>query len=234
MPDFSKRSTEKELLDSSGIPFEDIKQNMRELEVINSRLGGHRVTIAGISQIFKRKGIRAGDTVSVCEIGCGGGDNLVALIDWAKKRGILIHAVGIDINPECIAYAKQKLAERNITFICSDFKAGLKEYGKADIIFSSLFCHHFSNEELVFMFKWMQDNSALGVVVNDLHRHWLAYYSIKILTSLFSGSYLVRNDAPVSVKRGFKKDELHLFLERSGISSFEIRWRWAFRWLLIF
>jgi hypothetical protein len=38
--DFSVRSYKKELLDRDDIPFADIKQNMRELDFINARLGG--------------------------------------------------------------------------------------------------------------------------------------------------------------------------------------------------
>jgi hypothetical protein len=60
-----------------------------------------------------------------------------------------------------------------------------------------------------------------------------AYHSIRILTSLFSKSYLVKNDAPLSVLRGFKKRELTTLLDKAGISKYTIKWRWAFRWLVI-
>ena len=51
MPDFKTRSKKKELLDRDDIPFEDIKKNMQELEVINSKLGGHKITVSGIKKI---------------------------------------------------------------------------------------------------------------------------------------------------------------------------------------
>ena len=47
MIDYSHRSYGKELLDGKNIPFEDIAENMRELEFINSHLGGHSITIKG-------------------------------------------------------------------------------------------------------------------------------------------------------------------------------------------
>ena len=46
--DFSKRSYQKELLDQDDIPFEDIKRNMQELDFINTKLGGHKITLAGL------------------------------------------------------------------------------------------------------------------------------------------------------------------------------------------
>ena len=49
MPSFKNRSYKKELLDGEGIPFEDIRQNMKELDVINQVLGGHKITLARYS-----------------------------------------------------------------------------------------------------------------------------------------------------------------------------------------
>lgn len=80
MVDYSRRSYKKELLDRDDIPFEDIRQNMKELDFINTYLGGHSITIAGFKKLLGNRKI-----VSVCEIGCGGGDNLNAIHSWAKK-----------------------------------------------------------------------------------------------------------------------------------------------------
>ncbi len=79
----------------------------------------------------------------------------------------------------------------------------------------------------------MRSKARTGFFINDLHRHPLAYYSIRWLTGLFSRSYLVKNDAPLSVRRGFSRSELKSLLEAAGITNYSIRWRWAFRWLVI-
>ena len=83
------------------------------------------------------------------------------------------------------------------------------------------------------MLPWMKKNAILGFFINDLHRHTLAYYSIKWLSSLFSKSYLVKNDAPLSVARGFTKNEWEQIFKSSGIANFAINWKWAFRHLII-
>jgi hypothetical protein len=100
------------------------------------------------------------------------------------------------------------------------------------VIFSSLFCHHFADDELSFMLKWLQSNSGRGFFINDLQRHPLAYYSIKLLTRLFSKSYLVKNDAPLSVLRGMSREEWERIFAAAGISNFNCQWKWAFRWLI--
>jgi 2-polyprenyl-3-methyl-5-hydroxy-6-metoxy-1,4-benzoquinol methylase len=232
MPLLRQRSYQKELLDRNDIPFEDIKRNMQELDFINRKLGGHEITLDGIVSLIKNE-MNFNSKLTVVEIGCGGGDNLRAIRNWAERIHLPVKLQGIDINPECIAYAKSLKRNRGIEFILSDYKeVFFKE--KPDIIFSSLFCHHFTEAELTTMLKWMQQNSRTGFFINDLHRHWLAYYSIKLLTKLFSNSYLVKNDAPLSVQRGFKRNEWKRIFQEAAIRTFQCKWKWAFRWLVTY
>jgi len=225
--DFSNRSYQKELLDKDDIPFDDIQQNMHELNVINTFLGGHAITLSGLKELTGNK-----KEIVVCEIGCGGGDNLFALKKWCAKKNISSHFIGIDINANCIEYAKSKIKDKNFSFILNDYKSYIFP-NKPDIIFSSLFCHHFTDEELVSMIQWMQTNSSLGFFINDLHRNPLAYYCIKWITKIFSKSYLVKNDAPLSVLRGFKRKEWKLLFQQSNINRYSLQWKWAFRWLIV-
>lgn len=228
MIDYTLRSYKKELLDRDNIPFADIVENMQELNFINTWLGGHSITLSGF-----RKFIDKQKSISVCEIGCGGGDNLNAIYKYCKKKKIVAKPEGIDINPDCIAFAKKNSGIENVKFIVSDYRLVDFKEQKPDIIFSSLFCHHFNDDELVEMLQWMKQNATIGFFINDLHRHPLAYNFIKTATKLFSKSYLVKNDAPLSVLRGFHKNEWERIFEKAGISDYSIEWKWAFRWLII-
>lgn len=229
MPDFSTRSAETELLDREDIPFDDIRKNMEELDVINTRLGGHRITIAGIRKLLKPAHT---GKLHILEIGCGGGDNLRVIKKYCEASHIQASYTGIDKNPHCIAFARSRSENAGIHFITSDYRTARIEQ-KPDIIFSSLFCHHFTDDMLTEQLQWMHDHSSTGFFINDLHRHPVAYYSIKWLTRLLSGSYLVKNDAPISVLRGFNKKEWKNICHNAGLENVRIQWRWAFRWLLI-
>lgn len=226
-----RRSPDTELLDRDDIPFEDVKQNMQELNFINSRLGGHAVTVAGIKKIVTRFA-KAGHPIHVCEIGCGGGDNLSAINNWGVRNNIPFHLTGIDIKQECIAYAKERISLGNFSWIISDYTSADFAGQQPDIIFSSLFCHHFKGEQLTGMMRWMQHNSRMGFFINDLHRNRLAYHAITLLTKWFSKSYLVKHDAPLSVRRGFVRKDWQRIMQQSGISQYSIEWKWAFRWLV--
>lgn len=221
------RSYQKELLDGDDIPFADIKKNMQELNTINTLLGGHAITIDGFSEL-------AGNSkrITVCEIGCGGGDNLAAIVKYCRHQNIDIHCIGIDMKRECIEVAQSLQPLNGISqWIVSDY-AKAKFEDRPDIIFSSLFCHHFTDDDLVQQLQWMQQNSRIGFFINDLHRNSIAYRSIQILTKCFSSSYLVKNDAPLSVARGFIKPEWMKICKAAGLKNVSIKWKWAFRHLL--
>jgi 2-polyprenyl-3-methyl-5-hydroxy-6-metoxy-1,4-benzoquinol methylase len=223
---FRHRSYESELLDRPDIPFEDIRRNMQELNFINTWLGGHDITLAGLQTL-----VHPPKPLTICEIGCGGGDNLAAIGRWCQKNNIPVSFIGVDINPFCIEVAAKRLPQ-GTKLITSDYKEALFDQ-PPDIIFSSLFCHHFTDREMVKQLQWMQAHARLGFFINDLHRHSAAYYSIKVLTKLFSKSYLVKHDAPLSVARGFTKKEWIQLFNLAGISNFSIQWKWAFRWLVV-
>lgn len=231
MINLSHRSSNKELLDNDEIPFADIRQNMKELNTINKYLGGHKITIAGLKELLRVS--PAKKKIIICEIGCGGGDNLKAINDFCNKKNIPVKYIGIDIKTECIDFAKEQYPQLDAEWIVDDYKNINFDAAKPDIIFSSLFCHHFTKTELTAMLQWMRFNTTTGFFINDLHRHPMAYYSIKWITAVFSKSYLVKHDAAVSVTRGFKKQDLIQILNDGGISGYSIRWKWAFRYLII-
>jgi 2-polyprenyl-3-methyl-5-hydroxy-6-metoxy-1,4-benzoquinol methylase len=225
--DFIRRSDQSELLDQQDIPAADITRNLYELGFINRWLGGHAITLSGFKQLTMGR-----QQIAVCEIGCGGGDNLQAIQRKNSQGKIALQYTGIDLNPVCIKTAQTLSWEPLPRFITSDYRQVVFE-SSPDILFSSLFCHHFKDEELVVMFRWMRQHARIGFFINDLHRHRIAYYTIRWLTAVFSRSYLVQHDAPVSVLRGFKRKELENILDKAGIQDYTIRWRWAFRWLII-
>lgn len=230
MPDkFIHRSYEAELLDAPNIPKELLFQNLRELDFINRTLGGHTITLAGIKKLVTDKA----RTYHIIDIGCGGGDAMRSIADWANSNGYKVKLTGVDMNADAIEYMTDYCkGYSEITGIVSDYRNFFKNNEDIDIVHCSLFCHHLRDEELIELFNYLK-YSKIGFVINDLQRHWLAYYSIKYLTRIFNGSLLVKNDAPLSVLRGFKSYELYNLFEKAGLKNISIQWKWAFRYLIV-
>lgn len=225
---FKHRSYQKEYLDEPFIPKDLLYRNLKELEFINKFLGGHSISLKGIAQATTD----TNKNYTLMDIGCGGGDSLKAISDWAKQKRRQISLHGVDLKQDCINYAINSCYGNNaIHFHCEDFRKAFSEK-RVDIVHAALFCHHFTESEIIDFIKLCVEHKAI-FVINDLERNQIAYYSIKWLTGLFSKSLLVKNDAPLSVLRGFKKTEWISILQKAGIKNYQIQNRWAFRHLII-
>jgi len=225
---FKQRSNQKELLDADDIPRDLLYQNLKELEVVNKWLGGLNITLAGLKAT-----LRPHVPVKIADIGCGGGDALRAMARYSKRKGHKVEFVGIDLKRDCIDFARHTCADLpEIDFIEADYRDAIRADASITHVHAALFCHHLTDQQLVELFRFCREEGKT-LFINDLQRHPLAYYSIRFLTRLFRGSSLVKHDAPLSVLRGFKRKELVELLEKAGIRNYSIRWKWAFRYLII-
>ncbi|WP_044208554.1 methyltransferase domain-containing protein [Flammeovirga sp. OC4] len=231
MINLETRSKELELLDQPQIPTPDLYQNLKELHFINTYLGGYQVVFEGIKKILQNTS--KGQKVRILDIGSGGGDTLKAIYQHFKSD-YQLELVGVDLKEDCIQYASENCKALPIRFVQSDYRDYLSEGNSFDLIICSLFCHHLPSEDLSELFFKINKNALKGCIMNDLHRHFLAYYSIKWLTKAFSKSYLVKNDACLSVARSFSKKDIQNIMNNAQITNYKLYWKWAFRWLLIF
>ena len=225
MLNLAKRSQQTELLDGISIPVADLECNLRELAFINKWLGGHQITITGLMPFLNDYT----GPLHIVEIGSGGGDNLAAIRDFLNKKKREATLTGIDLKPDCVNYARNHYPD--IEFICSDYRQIVFKQAPT-VIFNSLFCHHFDETAIIQLLQWMRRNATHGFFINDLHRHPLAYYSIKMLTALFSNSYLVKHDAPLSVARAYTNAEWKLMADAADLEHVTVEWKWAFRYLI--
>ena len=228
MSKFAQRSKEKEFMDDLNCSGEELNQTLRELKTINRWLGGNYVTTSGLAKIFRSY---PQDSYSVVDIGCGGGDMIRVMDDWAKSLKKPIKFTGIDANRNIIELAAVRLADLpKVTWNVQNVFDNEFSEEKVDISTCTLFTHHFTDSELVTLLNSLRAKSRLGIVINDLHRHPFAYYSIRWLTRVFSKSKMVQHDACLSVLRSFSRSDWERILQSAEIENFEISWHWAFRW----
>ncbi len=225
-----QRSNQPELMDDLTLSGEELRQNLYELEVINNWLGGHKVVLNALNRLAAT----GAQPLRIADIGCGGGDTLKSIACWARRKKITVELTGVDANDFMVQYARQRCqAYPEISVAQHDVFSEVFARQPYDVIVCSLFCHHFTDAQLVRLFGQLHGQAQQAVIINDLHRHWFAYYSIKWITRIFPSSYLVRNDAPLSVWRAFKRSELQELVRQAGVDVFELRWMWAFRWQLL-
>lgn len=227
MPDFVHRSYELELMDYPIENQAELFQNFEEILFINRYLGGPELTFRALKRMTAHC---QGQTLTIADIGAGGGDMLHYIWQRRNQLACKVELVGVDLMPEALAFAQNKFPDLPVQWVCEDFQTWLPNH-QPDVVLCGLFCHHLTDEQMVNFLRFAHQNTRIGFIVNDLHRHFLAYYSIRWLTRWFAKSPLTRNDAPLSVLRGFSRHELVQFFRQAGIENYQISWKWAFRFL---
>ena len=228
-PNFSQRSNLPELMDQLNVEAHEIYQALRELEIVNKLLGGFNVTTNALKKLDLKN-----IPITIADFGSGGGDVLRKIADWASKNKMNVKLVGVDFNALMTEYSLKHSKEySNISFKTMNVFDETLLHEKIDIVTSTLFCHHFDDEDLIKLIVRMNKISRKAVIINDLHRHWFAYYSIKWITAIFSKTYLVKYDAALSVARSLTKKEWKIILFKAGIKNYTIKWMWAWRWQII-
>ncbi len=228
MPDLKNRAFTAEIMDDLDLPDSKIAPVLEGLGKVNSWLGGYKSLIRVLKSFPLQQGYAIGDW------GCGGGDVLIEIAKWAAKNKFSLRLTGIDAAPAAINFAaKASAGFNNIDYLLADVIDHKKPTGQYDIIISSLFTHHFNDERWIQLVKNMQASARKGIIITDLHRHWVLYYAVIVITHIFTRNKMVRNDGPLSVKRAFKKGELVTLLKNAEIDNYNLTWRWPFRWQLI-
>lgn len=228
---FQYRTDQSEIMDDFDLKGQELEVVLNDLNNINKRLGGYRITINGIKKLIPTH-IK---TLKIADVGCGSGENLRQIAKWAKRQNISVELYGIDANLNSINLAKSLSNEYdNIFFIQQNVFD--KNFGQHqfDIICLSLTLHHFKDKDIEKLLPILHQNVNLGLVINDLQRHWLAYFLFHLYSSVFMKSKIAKHDGKVSILRGFKKEELKAFSTIVKPSNLHLKWCWAFRYLCIF
>ena len=165
---------------------------------------------------------RNGEPVRILDVGCGYGDGLRRIERWAHARGIRAELRGLDLNPDATAIAAEATDARSkIEWVTSDVFAYAPER-RVDIVVSSLFTHHLSDENVVRFVRWMESNSAMGWFINDLSRARRPYEQFKWFARVMRLHPGVQSDGPVSIARAFVAEEWRVLCAAAGLGAGDV------------
>ena len=210
-----------ELLDGE-LDVRILEGNLRDLARVNGLLDG-----AGVSWRALRPFLEAGEPLRVMDVGTGGGDIPRALMRAANRAKGQLELVATDVRPEIVAFAWQTAARE------PSFEVRLAEPhridepdGSFDVVHASLVLHHLDPPDAVLLLREMGRVAAKAVIVNDLDRgrHWLLV--ARVLTFLTTRNAYTRNDAPLSVRRAYRPNEVARMAAQAGLVEATRHWAW--------
>lgn len=223
------RTDATEIMDDFALEGEILRDALDKIAKINQLLGGNKLTLQGVESLTNK--VSPNKEVTIVDIGCGNGDMLRVLADYASNNNLNFRLIGIDANQFTINHAKELSKQyQNITYQCEDIFDNKFKDLKFDIVLCTLTLHHFKDDEIIKLVSVFNENTNIGIVINDLQRSALAYRLFQVLCFIFRLNKMSKEDGLVSILRGFKKEELENFSKKLNLKKYSIQWKLAFRY----
>jgi 2-polyprenyl-3-methyl-5-hydroxy-6-metoxy-1,4-benzoquinol methylase len=182
-----------------------------DLAKVNALLMVYRPTTA-----FIRRTLSGRRRFRLLDVGYGQGDMLRAIARWAKRKGVEAELVGVDLNPRSLAAARAATPPGlPIDYRTGDYVDTAGE--RWDYVISASTTHHMTDAELHAFLRFMEAEARIGWMVNDIHRHPLAYWSFPTLARAMRWHRMVREDGCLSIQRGFRRGDWQRLIAESGI-----------------
>ena len=166
-----ERSRAPELMDSERVDLPTFAACLEDLERINRWTGAYRITLGWLERLRRAHGLRR---LVLVDIGSGYGDMLRRIAIWGELRGVALDLMGVDLNPLATTIAARATPTTPVRYLTADVFE-LSPALRPDAVISSLFAHHLDDRQLVRFLRWMEASARLGWLINDLHRHPIAY-----------------------------------------------------------
>lgn len=199
-------------MDIPGHPHALVRGNLADLKRVNRWLGGTRLTLRGLGRILY--GVPSGSTVILLDIGSGAMDIPAAADAYLRRRGFRSTVVATDVN-ETILGATPRPSRLRI--VAADARRLPFADRSVDIATCSLMLHHLGPSDAITMLGEMCRVARRAVLVNDLVRSRFGLAAAWLLSLVATHNPLSRNDAPLSVRRAYTKEEMRALAERAGL-----------------
>jgi len=212
----------RELLDDPRADPAAVRAQLADIARLNRLFGGTRAVIAALEPILRRA---AGDRGpwTLLDVGTGCGDIPRAAAAAARLHGIELRIIGLERIPEAARLAEAA----GLGAVIGDGNALPFRPRSVDIVLTSQVLHHLPRPTAV---RWIAALDALArraVIVADLRRTRWAMAGVWLAAAALGMDRSTRKDAVLSLRRGYKKEELEELCRAAGVAARVTSARWA-------
>lgn len=216
-PDFRRRAQLTELMDEP-CSREELRACLRDLARVNRLTLGYRPLLDWLGSMASA----APGPLRILDVGCGYGDGLRRIAQFANTRGFSVELTGLDINPDTVAIAAEATPPADhISWIQADIFA-YQPRRPIHLVVSSLFTHHLDEENVVRFLSWMELHTVLGWFVTDLSRSAVPYHLFRVFAKLANFHRFVQHDGPVSIARSFLAEDWRRMCAAAGLREADV------------
>jgi SAM-dependent methyltransferase len=217
LPDLTSRATDPELLDE-GVAEEEALGSLRDLRFVNRWLGNPGSVLRAVRPVLPEGG-------RLLDVGSASGD-LPTYLLARLPRGA--RAVGLDIKP-----LHFRFAPASISRVVADVRQLPFRDLSFDVVIASLFLHHFGPAELPQILSGLFGLTRRALVVSDLERALVPYLFGRLAFPLLFRSRVSVVDGLVSIRRGFRRQELESAFRTAGLTQVRVTRHFPYRLLAV-
>jgi len=216
MWDLSRRVDDPELMDTVDYPAPVVRRALAFLELTNRRFGGAAVVLRKLEAWSA--GWNQDGPIHILDVGTGGGDIPLSIMRWGRRHGFKLKVTAVDSTPAIADIARQRFGpDPDIEVVVGNLFELARSEERFDYVTASLFLHHVRPEETVEALRACDRLAVRGLIISDLWRSWPSLIAVTSI-SLLTGNFVVRHDAPLSVRRAFRVHELRELAGSAGVS----------------
>jgi ubiquinone/menaquinone biosynthesis C-methylase UbiE len=215
------------------LPAADLAASLADIERLNARFGGHRLTLDEVAR--RLAAVPRDRHAVVLDVGGGRGDLARHLVTWARRARRPLRVIVLERDAATAVLARAHCAALpEIVVIQGDATALPLAEGGVDVAVTVLTLHHLDRDAAATALAEMRTVARAGVVVNDLLRTRAAWGLVWLATRVYARHAVSRHDGPLSVRRAYDVEELHVLAEKAGLGAFTVRRvPWLARVLLV-
>ena len=209
-------SVQIEKLDDVSLHGEPLHKALKSLSWINKWFGNHSAFIKAIHPVY----IEKEKPQSIIDLGCGGGDLILAVAKSLQRRKNKFTITGIDGNANSLSFTKQKCTGfSKINFVYAEILSDEFNIKPCDILIGSHFVYHFSEKRLINFLKKSLPIISTAIIFSKLNRKPIALPLFKFSSFLVPTSKLAKANDMLDIKRLFIKKEWLSILHLAGIGT---------------
>jgi SAM-dependent methyltransferase len=223
------RELRPEAMDDPALPAGRHRHALRGLSRLNALSGSTRILWPAIAKLARSQG-RA---LRILDLASGAGDVPLGLWRRARRARLEMEIHGLDVSPRAVNFAREQ-AKRLGAAVRFEELDVLADPLPADydVLISSLFLHHVSEDDAVLLLNKMRHATRHAVLINDLLRSAGGLALAHVASRLFTSSDVVHLDAPQSVRASFTAPELLALARRAEMDGARVSQHWPQRLLL--
>lgn len=227
-PFSTTRPTKPERMDDDDVPQDEIDTTFRFIRSVNRWLGG---TSACLTAMIRDRARWPKDRpLRWLDVGTGAADIPLAVDRWATRHGVAVECVALDRHPACLRVARAAVeGHPRITVVEGDALALTEAFPVVqgvepfDYVHAGMFLHHLPDQQVITVLRSMGRLARRQVIWNDLLRSRWSAAAIRVAT--VGQPPIIRDDASLSVAKGFTPNDAREAARWAGLERVEVRCR---------